>query len=257
MILNQFDKTSTAVINPEHFYEPVKGFPKIVVSCFAAQTFERLVRTLNAEQIDAVGNANGKKPVYKATYQGLELALYMSFVGAPAAVAALEELRVKGAQKFVIFGTCGVLDDAIDDCQIIVPTAALRDEGTSYHYAPSAPQIAVNQKYGDLFRRLLKQRDIDYVAGKVWTTDAFYRETAQKVAARKSAGCICVDMECAAIAAFAQFRGVDLLHFFYAADNLAAADWQSRSLSNVAALDKKDAVANLALAAALAIAKEQ
>lgn len=80
-----------------------------------------------------------------------------------------------------------------------------------------------------------------------------YRETGEKVARRKAQGCICVDMECASCAAVAQFRGKDVLQFFYAADNLGAEAWDQRSLSNSAMLVEKDRVALLALEAAARI----
>ncbi len=255
MILDQFDKTKKAVVNPEIFYKPNEDFPKAVVCCFSELTFDRLVKAYDGKKIASITNANGKHLIYQANYQNHKIALFKLFVGAPMAIVALEELRAQGAEKFVIFGTCGTLDSNIEDCQIIVPTAAIRDEGTSYHYAPSSDEIAVNQKYGPIFKAILEQRAVNYAAGKVWTTDAFYRETPQKVANRRRAGCICVDMECSAVAAFAQFRGVDVLHFFYATDNLDSDEWQIRSLANRAALDKKDKVAQLAIEMAVEMFK--
>ena len=77
-----------------------------------------------------------------------------------------------------------------------------------------------------------------------------YRETREKAARRKAAGCICVDMECASVAAAAQFRGKEALQFFYAADNLDSAEWDERSLSNFANLEEKDRIALIALEAA-------
>lgn len=89
--------------------------------------------------------------------------------------------------------------------------------------------------------------------GKVWTTDAFYRETKDKVKRRKEQGCICVDMECSANAAVAQFRGKELIQFFYAADNLDSEEWDVRSLSNYDKLEEKDRIAVIALELALKI----
>lgn len=78
-------------------------------------------------------------------------------------------------------------------------------------------------------------------------TDTFYRETADKVKRRKVQGCICVDMECSANAAVAQFRGKDLIQFFNAADNLDSEEWDVRSLSNNDRLEEKDRIAAVAL----------
>lgn len=82
---------------------------------------------------------------------------------------------------------------------------------------------------------------------KVWTTDGFYRETEKKVARRTEMGCVAVDMECASVAAVAQFRNKQVLQFFYAADVVGKEEWDTRSLGNHEALGEKDKIAWLAL----------
>jgi len=253
MLLQEFDPSPTAIFNPTTAHQPVPGMPKVAVSCFSYVTFQRLLEGLNAWPIAHMKTASQIYPVYKASYKGVEVALYLSGVGAPVCVGSLEELFVMGVETVVLFGTCGVLDRDIADCSIILPTSAMRDEGTSHHYAPPGDEIAVNTRYGKLFADMLDELHIGYVSGKCWTTDAMYRETREKVARRKARGCICVDMECASCAAVAQFRGRDVLQFFYAADNLDAEEWDQRSLSNNAMLEEKDRIALLALEAAVRI----
>ncbi|MBO5228427.1 MAG: hypothetical protein J6B39_05485 [Lachnospiraceae bacterium] len=97
------------------------------------------------------------------------------------------------------------------------------------------------------FIELLKEVGCTYRVGKVWTTDAFYRETRAKVARRKEQGCICVDMECSAVTAVAQFRGKEIFQFFQAADNLDGEVWDKRSLSSSVKFEEKDYAAWLAL----------
>ena len=149
-----------------------------------------------------------------------------------------------------------MLDKRIEDCGIIVPTRAIRDEGTSYQYAPAADYIDVNRKHTDLFFSLLRELGYDYVTGTTWTTDAFYRETRQKVATRKEMGAICVEMECAAMQAMCDFRGVEFFQFLYAGDNLDHAHWDPRSLSGLERLDEKERIALLALELAVKIEEE-
>ena len=247
MLLHEFDEGRVAVINPEDCVQPVENFPQVVVSCFAYTTFERLVEQTDAKKIDSVHIAHMDAPVYVAEYKGKRIALAQSCVGAPACCAILEDLFVKGAQKAVIFGTCGVLDKRISDCSVIIPDIAMRDEGTSYHYAPPSDEIRVNGKYGEAFKVLLEELGCSYTVGKVWTTDAAYRETREKVNRRKESGCVCVDMECSAVAALCDFRGKDALHFFYAADNLDGEKWDKRSLGNHENLQAKDRIALLAM----------
>ncbi len=247
MILEEFDMEKKAVLNPSDIIDKVEGMPKVAVACYSKLTFDRMLEKLKAECIAKTGSANGEEFIYKATYQGVEVALFMIGVGAPMSIGILEEVFEMGVEKVVVFGTCGVLDSSIEDCSIIIPNSAMRDEGTSYHYAPSSDEIAVNEKYLGTFTSLLNELKIHYTVGKAWTTDAIYRETPKKVQKRKEQGCICVDMECSANAAVAAFRGKDLVQFFYAADNLDSEEWDKRSLANEARLDEKDKVALIAL----------
>ena len=251
MLLHEFDPAETAIFNPSMVFAPVPGMPKVAVSCFSFVTFDRMLALFpDAVQLAELKSASQRFPVYKVRYRDVELALYMSGVGAPLCVGNQEEIYALGAECLVLFGTCGVLDRNIADCAVILPDAALRDEGTSYHYAPPSDAIAVNVHHAGLFLDLMKEFQLYCVTGKTWTTDSMYRETREKTARRKAAGCICVDMECASVAAAAQFRGKEALQFFYAADNLDSAEWDERSLSNFANLEEKDRIALIALEAA-------
>ena len=251
MLLQEFDPAETAIFNPSMVFQPVEGIPKVVVSCFSFVTFERMLALFpEAEIIAEMKCASQRFPVYKVRYRDVELALYMSGVGAPLCVGNQEEIYALGVECLVLFGTCGVLDRNIGDCAVILPNCAMRDEGTSYHYAPPSDEIAVNTRYGELFLDLMQELNVPCVTGKCWTTDSMYRETREKTARRKASGCVCVDMECASVASVAQFRGKEALHFFYAADNLDSAEWDERSLSNFANLEEKDRIAMIALEAA-------
>ncbi len=251
MLLHEFDPSESAIFDPCRVFTPIEGMPKVAVSCISFVTFDRMLALFpDAVQIAELKMASQRFPVYKVKYQAVELALYMSAVGAPPCVGQQEELYAMGVECLVLFGTCGVLDRNIADCAVILPDSAMRDEGTSYHYAPPGDEIAVNVHHGQLFLRLMKELNLPCVTGKCWTTDSMYRETREKTARRKAAGCVCVDMECASVAAVAQFRGKEALQFFYAADNLDAAEWDERSLSNFANLEEKDRIAMIALEAA-------
>ena len=169
-------------------------------------------------------------------------------------MCVIECLFALGVEKLVLFGSCGVLDSSLANCGIIVPTAALRDEGTSYHYAPAGDEIEVNPRYRDKFAAVLDRHGCAWAEGKVWTTDAFYRETAEKASRRRAAGCVCVDMECSAVAALAQFRGKEVFQFFHGADSLDGERWDRRGLGSEFDLTEKDKIAQLALELAAEIA---
>ena len=142
----------------------------------------------------------------------------MAGIGAPLAVGHLEELKSSGFKNFIILGSCGVLDESIEADKIILPSSALRDEGTSYHYAPASDEISYEPALLLTMEKALEAAGIEHVRTKTWTTDAFYRETADKVKRRLAAGARVVDMEASAIMAWAQFRSAKVYQFFYTAD---------------------------------------
>ena len=253
MLLHEFDPSPSAVLNPSDICQPLDGCPKAAVSCFERHTFQRMVERLGAVEIGRISCATFEMPVYRAEYQGKAVALFQSYVGAPGCVGALDELFTLGVEKVVLFGSCGVLDKSIQNCGIIVPISALRDEGTIYHYAPASDEIEVNPRYREEFCQILARHGCSCVEGKVWTTDAIYRETAGKVQRRKAQGCICVDMECAAVAALAQFRGKAVFQFFHGADSLDGEAWDRRGLGSRYDLTEKDKIAQLALELAVRI----
>ena len=253
MILEEFDETKNATFDPEEVINVIPDFPKIGVSCFSRKLLEQLIEKFNAKKFTEDSNANGKIDIYKFNYAGKELALFMSIVGAPSCVAQYEVLFAMGLEKVVVFGTCGVLDKNIEDLAIIIPNSAIRDEGTSYHYLKASDEIKVNPKHQDKFIQMLKEHNYSYVVGKVWTTDGVFRETRKKVMDRKAQGCICVDMECSALAALAKFRNKEIFQFFYAADNLDSAKWDKRSLGNQDKLRKKEKIGLLAIKFAVSL----
>ena len=246
-MLYEFDETREAVINPSNVIDRVENIPEVAVACFSKDLFEKIVEGGKCLPIASVSNTNGKKIIYELEYKDKKLALFMISVGAPAAAADLEEIHAMGVNKFIIFGNCGVLDKNIDDCSVIIPNEAIRDEGISYHYVKSNDTIKVNNKYVPEFKEVLNDFGYSCTEGMTWTTDAFYRETRKKVDSRISMGAKCVEMECASLQAVADFRGFDFFTFFYAGDNLDLPEWDKRSLSGDVKLDEKSRIALLAL----------
>lgn len=256
MLLTEFDMDRDAVINPDILHHPVENFPETVVSIFSHHLFQRIVEALDGQRIAGTKDVDGVWPVYEVTYKGVRLALYKARLGAPACVGCFEDIIPMGTKRIILLGNCGVLDKKIEDCAIIIPDRAIRDEGTSYHYAPPSDLIEVNKKYKELFQTILDAHGYPYVTGTTWTTDAFYRETRGKIARRKQMGAICVEMECAAMQAMCDFRGVEFFQFLYAGDNLDQAHWDPRSLSGLERLDEKERIALLALELAVKIEEE-
>lgn len=254
MLLTEFDPAIHAVIDPEMTMQKVDDFPKTVVSVFSHTLFDSLAASLNGKVIAETNDVDGVWPVYEVSYNGKRLGFCKARLGAPACVSFFEEIIGLGAQQIILVGNCGVLDRSIGDCGIIIPVYALRDEGTSYHYAPEADIIEVNKKYRDVFKNILNRINCPYTEGITWTTDAFFRETHKKMERRKNAGAICVEMECSAMQALCDFRGVEFFQILYAGDSLDQTQWDPRSLSGFSKLDEKTRIVLLAFALAEKIA---
>jgi purine-nucleoside phosphorylase len=74
----------------------------------------------------------------------------------------------------------------------------------------------------------LRRNGVEYLLGKTWTTDAFYRETRARIARRQAEGCLTVEMEAAAFFAVAQFRGAVFGQLLYSGDDLSGDVWDGR-----------------------------
>jgi len=152
-------------------------------------------------------------------------------LGGSASAALMEEVIAKGGRKFLFFGSCGVLDSNIVAGHLIVPTSAYRDEGVSYHYMQTSDYLDIytSDKMSSIFEEL----DYPYVKTKTWTTAAFYRETKNNMIKRRAEGYLVVEMECASLAAVAQFRNVEFYQFLYTEDSLDGIEWDSRIMGKL------------------------
>jgi uridine phosphorylase len=230
-IIHAFDNKTDAIINPCDMVSKIQDFPETALVCFGERFIDALIDHYNAEVIDYMC-ACVAVPIYRFTANGQVYAAYCCTIGGPAAAGLMEEMAQKGCKRFLFFGSCGVLDRTILPGTLILPTEAYRDEGTSYHYAP-ADSDYINVKTAAKLDEILTDLNIPHVSGRTWTTDAIYRETAANTAKRRAEGCISVEMECASVAAAADFRQIDLYYILYAADSLDEAKWDSRSLGKL------------------------
>lgn len=229
--------------------------PKVAVGVFSRHLFEDVIRKFNCREVGYISCANLERDVYVLSYNSVDITFFMAGVGGSWISADIEELRMQGVEKFIIFGNCGVLDSKIEDCSIIIPTKAFRDEGTSYHYVADSETIEVNPKYINTFIKILEKHDFEHTKGYTWTTDAFYRETKDKIEYFKSNGAVCVEMEASVISAVCKRRNLEYFTFYYAGDNLDCAEWDERSLQGLTNIDKKKEVMLLALELAIKLSE--
>lgn len=221
--------------------------PKTAIGVFSIKLLESIVEKFNCEKVGYFGGASFHRPVYIMRHNNKEFTLFNAGISGAWISSDIEDLNYNGVKKFIIFGNCGVLDKTIDDCQIIIPNKAFRDEGVSYHYLPDSESIKLSTKYKNEFINILNNHSFDYVEGATWTIDAFYRETKDKIDYFRNKGAICVEMEGSVIAAVCQRKKLDYFTFYYAGDNLDSVEWERRSISQETNFEKKQIVPLLAI----------
>ena len=224
----EFDHSTEALIEPGQVIKPVEGMPERCVMCFFQDVFSKLVADGQLSVIKRLNSEIGRNPVYRLEHQGVALAAVHPGVGAALAAAFLEEVIALGCRKFIVCGGAGVLRREIVMGHLVIPSAAVRDEGASYHYLPPSREVAASPGAVAAIERALRRREMPYTIGKTWTTDALYRETRARIEARKAEGCLTVEMEAAAFFAVAQFRGVTLGQILYGGDDLSGETWDNR-----------------------------
>lgn len=136
----------------------------------------------------------------------VEVGVVGSAVGAPFAVLVAEQLAASGCLLVISVTSAGSITPVADPPYFVLIDRALRDEGTSHHYVQPG-------EWSDIPAHLITQLDGAFddveprvVVGSTWTTDAPYRETAQAIARAKAQGVVAVEMEAAALYAFAAAR---------------------------------------------------
>jgi uridine phosphorylase len=146
-------------------------------------------------------------------------------VGAPQAVMILEKLIALGARRVIFLGWTGSLNPALSPGDLILPDEAISEEGTSRHYSnemrskPSSSLLRV-------ITAALKEKSLAFKQGPVWSTDAPYRETIDKVKAFQSQGVLGVDMETSAIFTVSAFRGIEAAALLIVSDDLSKMTWR-------------------------------
>ena len=218
----EFDTDKTSVIAPTHEGLNLK-LPEKCVFAFLGSYIDAYAKRNDAQLVSHFISATKEYSIYILKHQGSDIVMCQAPVGAAAAAQLLDWLIGYGVKEIISAGSCGVLT-ALPESTFLIPHKALRDEGTSYHYAPPSRYIEVSKVARNAIEATFLERGIKYQEVITWSTDGFYRETKEKVAYRKCEGCSVVEMECAALAACADFRGVTWGMILYTADSLASTD---------------------------------
>jgi uridine phosphorylase len=227
----EYDSSPTAFIEPSRVLAPLAAMPAAAVLCFFHEVVHAVGAHPETERVYTLTSEIGPNPVYavpQPNAPGGRVAVVQPGVGAPLAAGFMDELIALGVRCVIAVGGAGALVPALTLGHAIVPTVALRDDGTSYHYVAPSRTIAPHPAAVNALRETLRVHGVPAIEGAVWTTDGLYRETPARIAACRAEGAICVEMEMAALCAVGQFRGVPFGQLLYGGDTLAGDTWDSR-----------------------------
>jgi uridine phosphorylase len=155
---------------------------------------------------------------------GHEVGLVGRVVGASFAVLVAEELFASGCRLLVSLTSAGQITPALPPPYFIVIDRALRDEGTSYHYAPAAAFAEADRPLIAAAIDALSRRNLPAVVGPTWTTDAPFRETAESIEAARAKGILAVEMEAAALYTFGRTTGARVLCLAHVTNTMGQAE---------------------------------
>lgn len=163
-------------------------------------------------------------------------------IGAPSAVTMLETLIANGGRRVIAVGCCGSLSPLVKIGDIVIPRDCLSEEGVSAHYHPSLfPPTASDELFNALVETA-SVKGVTYHHGTIWTTDAPYRETHEKVKNYSQRGMLAVEMEMSALFTVGRFRGIEVAGVLAVSDELASLTWKPGFLKPAFLIASKQAI---------------
>jgi len=253
MFLRREDRSSQELFAPEDFLqhyaesrgctiEELRLHERVVGGFgFSPAVMEELQRACEAQP-------TLRSHIDQGSYRGKPMNLIRFPPGAPMAAATLEEAIACGGRSFLIIGLAGTLQD-LPVGSFVIPTEAIREEGTSYHYLPPEVPVHPSERLVRALEEACAAQGITPALGTSWTTDAPYRELVSKVERFRRAGVLTVEMEAAALFAVAKVRQVEVALLLVVSDQLGES-WKPAFFAKKVAENLKKA-ARIALEAAI------
>jgi uridine phosphorylase len=158
--------------------------------------------------------------LYQVEHAGTELGIIGGAVGASFAVLVAEELFASGCELLISVTSAGLIRSDADLPFFLVIDRALRDEGTSYHYLPPSDYAHIDDHMLSAFEGVVAEAGVPVRRGSTWTTDAPFRETRDAIDYAASEGIVAVEMEAAALYAFARARGKPVVCFAHVTNRM-------------------------------------
>ena len=197
--------------------------PNRVILCYQSSFMDRVVATRSGRWSSGVF----RRLYWLDEAPGIAIGNYG--IGAPRAVLSMEMLIAWGVQEFISIGTAGAIASDLKIGDLVGCDRAIRDEGTSHHYLPTARYSYPTDggRFAKKFERV----------GTSWTLDAFFRHTREEIAAHQKEGVLTVEMEASALFAVGEKRGVRIGAGFVISDLLYGDEWDPQF--------RKDSVENV------------
>ena len=178
-------------------------------------------------------------------YGGEGWIVTQSSFGSPNAVMLLEELIAFGVKRAIYLGYCGSLQKGVEIGDVVVPIEAVREEGTSYHYLREGEKSVPDELLQRQLFEWMETVGPHAHMGKIWTTDAPYRETFTKVNHYRSEGILGVEMEMSAVFALGMARHISVGGVLLVSDVLKETGWDIGFLSPALKATRDKVVENL------------
>jgi uridine phosphorylase len=164
----EFDGEREAVIEPSKVIRPIV-IPERCVLPIYYKVIAKLLAESRLQRVTDIHTVMGPLPVYKLAKGERELTVAHPGLAAPLAAGIMEELIALGCRKFVACGTAGVLDSGLAAGTVVVPSSAIRDEGTSYHYVEPGREITTDPRVVQVISSVLTRHGVKHKIGKTWT----------------------------------------------------------------------------------------
>ncbi len=179
--------------------------PKIAILSLSVGITELLAKRFGAREAPWIYRA---RPLYIGSANGVDVGIIWASPGAPLAAMVMEHLIACGAKCILGIGLIATIDPRIEVGTLIIPTKAIRGEGTSYYYLPEDIDAIPSEEVVAAIERACKELGVKYTKGPIYTTAAIHRETRKLIEALRSRGVLGIDMETSAIFAVGIYRKI-------------------------------------------------
>ncbi len=175
--------------------------------------------------------------LYTFTHRGVSFGIIGCAVGASFAVLVAEELFASGCQLVISVTSAGIIIPSSEQTQFILIERSIRDEGTSYHYLPPDEIASIRPELLDQLLLSYPTWPLPVTLGTSWTTDAPFRETSVAIARAQSQNATCVEMESAALYAFATARNKSVICYAHLTNTMAQTEGDFEKGEEMGSLD--------------------